>query len=121
MKKATAAVLAAIATLGLAPEAMAQAAGAGADYNREESQRLAEERARQAAFDAEVRRLEQIDKPLQNDVLGNVLTSGGGQLLVRGAQAAATSLVTGTVGGVAVEKGKAYMGGDSSAGAGESE
>ncbi|BEP54501.1 hypothetical protein GmRootV118_17450 [Variovorax sp. V118] len=56
----------------------AQAAGAGAEYNK-----------REAAKMQEVRRLEKYDKPLRDDPIGNALTGGAATGLVRGAAAGA--------------------------------
>ena len=117
MKKATTAVLADIAMLAFSADAMAQAAGAGADYNRQEAQRLAQERARQQAFDAEVRRLEQIDKPLQNDPLGNALIGGGVNTLAKGLAAGATSVATGSGTATVIQTITNAMSGDSASSA----
>ncbi|QOF76099.1 hypothetical protein [Variovorax sp. 38R] len=61
-----------------APGVWAQAAGAGAEYNKREAARM-----------QEVRRLEKYDKPLRDDPIGNALTGGAATGLVRGAAAGA--------------------------------
>lgn len=66
--------------------AIAQAAGAGADFNRKD---------RDAT---EVQRLKNYDKPVQKDAFGNAIISGGVSGVIKGSVAkGATSVATGTV------------------------
>lgn len=73
----------------------AQAAGADADYNRAERNKQ-----------AEIKRLEAIDKPLRNDPLGNALIGGGVNTATRGIAAGAASFMKSGAAGVAVESAK---------------
>ncbi|MEO5881992.1 MAG: hypothetical protein ABIQ06_06210 [Caldimonas sp.] len=73
--------------------AFAQAAGAGADFNKADRSTAAEQ--------AEVNRLIKYDKPVYKDPLGNALIGAPTTGLIRGAAAGVSSIVTGTAIGTA--------------------
>jgi len=79
-----------------ATNACAQAAGAGASFNRTD-------RAATAAV-AERQRLERIDTPIRPDPLGNALLGGPVHGVIRGAAVGLTSIVTGTATGAALQR-----------------
>jgi len=80
----------------------AQCASCSADYNKSDREA--------AARFVERQRLERIDPPIQKDPLGNGLIGGGVIGIVRGsAAAAAQAVVTSTLMGAAIQKGREAM------------
>lgn len=96
MNKRHATCIAAFAlSIAMPGMALAQAAGAGADFNKADRK------------NAEIQRIINYDKPVKKDPLGNALIGGGVTGLIKGsAGAAVQSVVTGTATGAAVEKAK---------------
>jgi predicted Rossmann-fold nucleotide-binding protein len=78
--------------------AIAQAAGAGADFNRADRVDTAREAERQ--------RLERVDPPIHPDPLGNALIGGGVTGVMKGAAAGAASAIRGAAIGTAVQQAK---------------
>ena len=83
---------AAVLSLVSAPQAFAQCAGCGADYNKAD---------RQAT---EIERIRQYDKPIRPDPVGNALIGGGVTGVLKGAAAGAASAARGAAIGTGVEK-----------------
>ena len=81
-------------------DAFAQAAGAGAAFNRADRQASARQ--------AEVNRLIQYDKPIYKDPLGNALIGAPTTGVIRGAAAGVSSIVTGTTIGTATNAAKKH-------------
>jgi hypothetical protein len=79
----------------LAPAAMAQCAGCGADYNRAERARIQEHQ-----------RLERVDPPVRPDPIGNALIGAGVTTVLRGTTAGAVSAVRGGALGTAIQEGR---------------
>ena len=96
--KAVSSILFALVAAATTSSAFAQAAGAGADFNR--ADRAA------AAQQAEVNRLIKYDKPVYKDPLGNALLGAPTTGLIRGAAAGVSSIVTGTAIGTATNAAK---------------
>jgi predicted Rossmann-fold nucleotide-binding protein len=92
----TAALL--IGLAGYTINAYAQAAGAGADFNKRDRAATARE--------AEAQRVEKADRPVRPDPLGNALIGGGVTGAMSGAAAGAASAVRGAAIGTAIEKAK---------------
>lgn len=82
-------------SLGFAVDAVAQAANAGADFNKAERARAQEDR-----------RLQKVDPPIKPDPLGNAIMGGVVTGAMRGAAAGAVSTVRGAAVGGALQEGK---------------
>lgn len=80
-----------IALNGLASAALAQAAGAGADFNKADRKATAKETAKQV----EIERLKKVDPPIKPDPLGNALVGGALTGAITGSAAAAGATVVG--------------------------
>ena len=81
--------------LSLATWATAQAAGAGADFNKKERAQIQEQK-----------RLEKVDPPIRPDPVGNALIGGAVTGTMKGAAAGALSTVRGAGVGTAVQAAK---------------
>lgn len=95
-RKALPLVFGTLLLVGLTGNAMsvyAQAAGAGADFNRAERAAIQERQ-----------RLERIDPPIQSDPLGNALIGGAVTGTMRGAAAGAASALRSATLGSAVQE-----------------
>lgn len=86
-------IVIAVLTANAAGAVLAQAAGAGADFNR-----------RERAVIKEQTRLEAYDKPVRVDPIGNALIGGGVNTAMKGIAAGVQSVVTGATFGTGVQQ-----------------
>lgn len=91
-------IIASLLIGGFVTGTFAQAAGAGADFNKSDRQASARQ--------AEINRLVKYDKPVYPDPLGNALIGGASSAVVRGASAGVTAIISGTAAGTAVNAAK---------------
>jgi hypothetical protein len=86
------------ALAGQTTNVYAQAAGAGADFNKADRAATAKEAERQ--------RLEKVDPPIRPDPVGNALIGGAVTGSMKGAAAGAVSAIRGAAIGTAVQEAK---------------